>query len=234
MSFTIDTFIAPLCEEQIEVLYEDSSFLMINKPSGLLSLSGKNPLNLDSVHHRLMKDYPTAALVHRLDFGTSGIMLVALSKEVNANLCRQFEARTVAKSYIAFLEGTINSEEGVIDFPIAKGDFPLQKICSIEGKEARTYFRVLERYTSPDITKVEFTPESGRTHQLRIHSREIGHGILGCDLYSSQEAFGMAERLMLHAYKIEFDHPVTGDRMKGVSELEPFSFLSEKVCSQTR
>tara|TARA_R110001592_G_scaffold226005_1_gene482034 strand:- start:340 stop:1023 length:684 start_codon:yes stop_codon:yes gene_type:complete len=227
MSFTPDTFIAPLCEEQIDILYEDSSILIINKPSGLLSLSGKNPLNLDSVHHRLMKEYPTAALVHRLDFGTSGIMLVALNKAVNSNLTKQFQARTITKSYIAFLEGTIHSEEGVIDFPIAKGDFPLQKICSIDGKAARTCFRVLGRYTLPDITKVEFTPESGRTHQLRIHSREIGHGILGCDLYSSQEAFEMAERLMLHAHKIEFDHPVSGERIKGVAELEPFSYVSE-------
>ncbi|MFT6907255.1 MAG: tRNA pseudouridine32 synthase/23S rRNA pseudouridine746 synthase [Oleiphilaceae bacterium] len=230
MSFTIDTFIAPLCEEQIEILYEDSSLLMINKPSGLLSLSGRNPLNLDSVHYRLMKDYPTAALVHRLDFGTSGIMLVALSKEVNANLCKQFAARTVAKSYVAFLDGNIDSEEGIIDFPIAKGDFPLQKICSVDGKMAHTYFRVIERFTSPAITKVEFIPQSGRTHQLRIHSREIGHGILGCDLYSSKDAFEMADRLMLHAYRIEFDHPVTGDRIKAVSELAPFSYVSEKVC----
>tara|TARA_R110001592_G_C13168884_1_gene749620 strand:+ start:1584 stop:2255 length:672 start_codon:yes stop_codon:yes gene_type:complete len=222
VSFIIDTFIAPLCEEQIDILYEDVSILMINKPSGLLSLSGRNPLNFDSVHYRLTKQYPTATLVHRLDFGTSGIMLVALNKVVTANLSKQFEARSIAKSYVAFLNGIIEAENGVIDFPIAKGEFPLQKICSIDGKQARTHFRVLERYTSPDITKVEFTPESGRTHQLRIHSREIGHGILGCDLYSSKEAFEMADRLMLHAYKIEFDHPVTNKRMVGVSELEPF------------
>jgi len=234
MSFIVDTFVAPQCEEQIAILYEDSSMLMINKPSGLLSLSGKNPLNFDSVHYRLTKDYPTAELVHRLDFGTSGIMLVALNKEVNANLCKQFAARTVAKSYIAFLDGSIDSEEGLIDFPIAKGTFPLQKICSVDGKAAQTYFRVLEKFDSPAITKVEFIPESGRTHQLRIHSREIGHGILGCDLYSSKKVFKMADRLMLHAHKIEFDHPVTGERITGLSELEPFSYFSDKSCSQTQ
>ena len=234
MSFIVDTFIAPPCEEQINILYKDESILMINKPSGLLSLSGKNPLNLDSVHYRLIQDYPRANLVHRLDFGTSGIMLVALNKTVNANFTKQFEARTITKSYIAFLDGSIDAEEGMIDFPIAKGDFPLQKICSIEGKAARTYFRVLERFTSPDITKVEFIPETGRTHQLRIHSREIGHGILGCDLYSPSNVFKMADRLMLHAYKIEFDHPITGERIRGVAELEPFSFLSQKLCFQTR
>tara|TARA_R110002167_G_scaffold197959_7_gene400981 strand:+ start:783 stop:1463 length:681 start_codon:yes stop_codon:yes gene_type:complete len=224
MTFLVDSFIAPICHEQLEILYQDDSMLMIHKPSGLLSLSGRNPVNFDSVHYRLQKDYPTAILVHRLDFGTSGIMLVALNKAVTANFTKQFEARSIDKSYVAFLNGTIEAENGVIDFPIAKGEFPLQKICSIKGKQARTYFRVLERHSSPDITKVEFTPESGRTHQLRIHSRELGHEILGCDLYSSKNVFEMADRLMLHAYKIEFDHPITGERMAGVSELEPFSY----------
>jgi|TARA_R110001599_G_scaffold109151_3_gene272640 tRNA pseudouridine32 synthase/23S rRNA pseudouridine746 synthase len=224
MTFLVDTFIAPVCHEQVEILYQDESMLMIHKPSGLLSLSGRNPVNFDSVHYRLTKAHPTAILVHRLDFGTSGIMLVALNKAVTANFTKQFEARSIDKSYVAFLNGTIESENGVIDFPIAKGEFPLQKICSTNGKQARTNFRVLERQTSPDITKVEFIPESGRTHQLRIHSRELGHGILGCDLYSSKDVFDMADRLMLHAYKIEFDHPITGKRMAGVSELEPFSF----------
>lgn len=223
MTYLVDDFVAPVCHEEIKVLYEDSSMLMIAKPSGLLSLSGRNPLNKDSVHYRLVQQFPSAILVHRLDFGTSGIMLVALNKAVTANLTKQFEARSIEKSYLAFLNGTIETEHGVIEFPIAKGDFPRQKICAIAGKEARTCFRVLERYTSPDVTKVEFTPESGRTHQLRIHSREIGHDILGCDLYSSKKVGAMADRLMLHAYKLAFDHPTTGERMFGVCDLEPFS-----------
>jgi len=226
MIYKIDDFVAPVCYEKIDILHQDESILMIGKPSGLLSLSGKNPLNKDSVHYRLLQEFPTASLVHRLDFGTSGIMLVALNKPVTANLSKQFQARSIAKSYIAFLNGNIETDTGVIDLPIARGEFPRQKICSIEGKLARTHFRVLERSFSPDITKVEFTPESGRTHQLRIHSRELGHGILGCDLYSSATVFKMADRLMLHAYKIEFDHPVTGKRMFGVCDLAPFSEVS--------
>ncbi len=231
MSDKVDNFIAPVCHEQIEILYQDESILMISKPSGLLSLSGKNPLNKDSVHYRLVQQFPMATLVHRLDFGTSGIMLVALNKAVNAHLTRQFQARTIDKSYIAFLAGHLDADEGVIDFPIAKDseNFPLQKICVETGKAASTRYRVIEKFTAPDITKVEFLPESGRTHQLRIHSRELGHGILGCDLYSPKDVFSMAERLMLHAHKLHFTHPVTNKRIAGVSELAPFSSVSTKL-----
>ena len=221
----LDDFIAPPCHDDIKILYEDDSLLMINKPSGLLSLSGKNPLNFDSVHYRLKKIYPSATLVHRLDFGTSGIMLVALNKEVNANLTKQFQARTVQKSYIAFLDGQLENEEGVLEFPISKNkeNFPLQKVCFLEGKTAITHYRVLEQFTSTNITKVEFIPVTGRTHQLRIHSHEIGHSILGCDLYASEKVFAMADRLMLHAFRIEFNHPVSGERMSFDAPQAPFS-----------
>ena len=101
----VDNFIAPPCHEQIQILHEDEHLLVIDKPSGLLSLSGKNPANKDSVHYRLVQDYPTATMVHRLDFGTSGVMVVALNKEVNAHLTKQFQARTVIKNYLATLLG---------------------------------------------------------------------------------------------------------------------------------
>ena len=94
-------------------------------------------------------------------------------------------------------------------------NFPLQKICYESGKAASTHYRVLERLTQPLVTKVMFTPISGRTHQLRIHSQAINHPILGCDLYASDEAFLMASRLMLHATSLDFDHPVSGKRVDG-------------------
>ena len=94
---TTDNFIAPPCNEKVEILYEDDHLLLINKPSGLLSLSGKNPLNKDSVYERILKDYPNAKMIHRLDFGTSGIMVLALSKQVNAHLTKQFQLRSVVK-----------------------------------------------------------------------------------------------------------------------------------------
>lgn len=210
-----DTFIAPPCLDEIDILFRDEYLLLINKPSGLLSLSGKNPLNKDSVHFRLVQDFPAATLVHRLDFGTSGIMIVALNKLVNAHIGNQFQAGTIAKTYTALLQGNVEKDSGTIELPIAKDppNFPLQKICFATGKHALTHYTVIERTTSPAVTRVLFTPISGRTHQLRIHSRELGHPILGCDLYANSDAFAMASRLMLHATIIEFDHPVTGERI---------------------
>ncbi len=214
-----DTFIAPPCLDEIDILFQDEHLLLINKPSGLLSLSGKNPLNKDSVHFRLVQDFPTATLLHRLDFGTSGIMIVALHKSVNAQISKQFQVGTITKTYTALLYGTVPNDNGTIALPIAKDppNFPLQKICFDSGKTALTHYSVIERNTSPAITRVLFTPVSGRTHQLRIHSRELGHSILGCDLYATSEAFVMAPRLMLHATTIEFNHPVTGERIYGRS-----------------
>ena len=216
-----DPFIVPLCDEEIEVLYQDEHLLLINKPSGLLTLSGKHPLNKDSVHFRLVKDFPTANMIHRLDFGTSGLLIVALNKAVNAHIGKQFKAQTVSKTYTAILHGDVVDDSGCIDKPIAKDNFPLQKICYETGKSAVSHYDVVERLVGnlgkPDSTRVIFKPVSGRTHQLRIHSRELGHPILGCDLYATDEAFFMADRLMLHATHIEFNHPVTGERVYGFS-----------------
>ena len=206
-----DPFIAPKCHEQIRILYQDEHLLLINKPSGLLSLSGKHPLNVDSVHHRLKQDFPSALMIHRLDFGTSGIMLIALNKDINKQLCRQFSERSVRKTYTAMLDGIVQPDTGIIDLPIAKGEFPLMCIDHETGKPAKSEFEVIERFA--DKTKVSFTPLTGRTHQLRVHSQAMGHSILGCDLYADDAAFFKATRLMLHASGLEFIHPVSSERM---------------------
>src|SRR4051812_8370404 len=218
MQSKIDHFIAPQCHADISILFKDEHLLLINKPSGLLSLSGKNPLNKDSVHFRLVQDFPPATLVHRLDFGTSGIMVVALNKTVNAFIGKQFQEGTVLKTYTAILNGHLKEDNGLIEFPITKDvdNFPLQKICYETGKKAVTQYHVIERLENPTRTRVLFSPVTGRTHQLRIHSREINHPILGCDLYRNAESFDMAERLMLHATEIEFVHPATGEKITGV------------------
>ncbi|MEY8264564.1 MAG: RluA family pseudouridine synthase [Bermanella sp.] len=204
-------FIAPQCHDEIEILYQDPHLLLINKPSKLLSLSGKHPLNIDSVHHRLVKDFPSALMVHRLDLGTSGIMVIALNKQVNKDICQQFAARHVKKTYTALLHGHITHDTGNIDLPIAKGDFPLQKICYQNGKQASSDYMVQAR--GEGVSRVIFTPRTGRTHQLRIHSREIGHPILGCDLYGTQASHTLSKRLMLHATTLEFTHPLTQEKV---------------------
>ncbi len=217
MSVIIDNFIAPPCHEEIETLWQDEHLVLINKPSGLLSLSGKNPQNLDSVHHRLVQIFPGCTLVHRLDFGTSGVMVIARNKAINAALCQQFSQRSVTKIYTALLCGHLPDDEGVIDAPIAKDPalFPLMSICALHGKPARSRYRVTERFYfqgSVPVTRVELTPETGRTHQLRIHCRELGHPILGCDLYGGLLMPGTENtpRLMLHASELRFAHPVSG------------------------
>lgn len=217
MSKIIDTFVAPICHDHIEILFQDEHILLINKPSGLLSLSGKSPLNKDSVHFRLVQQFPTATMAHRLDFGTSGIMVLPLSKPVNANLTKQFQNRTVNKTYIAVLDGHLTPNKGCIDMPVAKDqpNFPLQKVCYETGKQARSQYEVLEYSQTPLSSRVLFTPETGRTHQLRIHSQNIGHPILGCDLYGTEQTQAMANRLMLHATTLEFDHPISGERVMG-------------------
>ncbi|WP_372627921.1 RluA family pseudouridine synthase [Arsukibacterium sp.] len=236
----IDNFIAPPCSDVVHILYQDDAILLISKPAGLLSLSGKNPLNVDSVHFRLVHGrlvngsivhgqsavspvFPQAKLPHRLDFGTSGIMVVALNQAAAVHLNKQFQAGTVQKRYTAMLEGWVTADEGVINAPIAKdkSQFPRVKICD-SGKTATSQFKVSARLNQPKRSLVKFTPLTGRTHQLRIHSLSMGHPILGCDLYYSATSQQLAKRLFLHATDIYFQHPLTGEACHGHSA-SPFS-----------
>lgn len=220
----IDDFVAPECHDLLQILYQDDDILLINKPSGLLSLSGKNPLNWDSVHHRLVHGqmgvtpaFPEAKLPHRLDFGTSGIMVVALNAASAKHLNKQFQARTIEKRYSAMLEGWLDDDQGQISAAIAKdkAHFPRVKICELSGKTANSEYRVLDRLTNPPRSLVEFKPLTGRTHQLRIHSLFFGHPILGCDLYHSATSEQCAERLLLHASALYFEHPTQGKTFHG-------------------
>jgi tRNA pseudouridine32 synthase / 23S rRNA pseudouridine746 synthase len=221
----VDDFVAPKCQEFVDILYQDEDILLINKPSGLLSLSGKNPLNLDSVHYRLVHGqqgltptFPEAKLPHRLDFGTSGIMVVALNAKAAQSMNKQFQDRKVKKHYLAILDGWVEDKQGLFSASIAKDKsiFPRVKICQDTGKEAITEYTVLERLDHPQRTLVRFKPHTGRTHQLRIHSLAMHHPILGCDLYNNNKSEQMSERLLLHASDLYFEHPASGDNFHGV------------------
>ena len=220
----VDDFIAPVCNDFVEILYQDDDILLINKPSGLFSLSGKNPLNWDSVHYRLVHGqegvtlpFPEAKLPHRLDLGTSGIMVVGLNAESSQHLNKQFQGRLIQKRYIAMLEGWITEDHGQITAAIAKDKtlFPRVKICPETGKSAVSEYTVLQRLERPQRTLVQYKPLTGRTHQLRIHSLEIGHPIVGCDLYKNNQSEQMAERLLLHASDLYFEHPTSGRQFHG-------------------
>jgi tRNA pseudouridine32 synthase/23S rRNA pseudouridine746 synthase len=227
----IDTFVAPECQTNVDILYQDDDILLINKPSGLLSLSGKNPLNWDSVHYRLVNGqtatptqnatptFSDAKLPHRLDLGTSGVMVVGLNNAASKSLNQQFQARTIQKRYLAMLAGWVETDSGQISAPIAKDKvlFPRVKICRCTGKKAISDYQVISRLENPLRTLVQYTPITGRTHQLRIHSLEFGHPILGCDLYNTTPLHDGSQRLMLHASDIYFNHPSTGERIHGHS-----------------
>ncbi|MCK5120679.1 MAG: RluA family pseudouridine synthase, partial [Methylococcales bacterium] len=206
-------------EKSIDIVYEDDVMLVINKPAELLSVPGANIE--DSVYLRIKQSYPRATgplIVHRLDMSTSGLMLIALTKEANKKLQRQFIKRTIKKRYVALLDGLIKEDEGIIDLPLRVDldDRPRQLVCYEHGKAAKTQWEVIERKNNQ--TKVYFYPVTGRTHQLRVHSAHLNGlntPILGDDLYGDK-----ANRLHLHAESLEFNHPVTRELMRFQIEAE--------------
>jgi tRNA pseudouridine32 synthase/23S rRNA pseudouridine746 synthase len=208
-------YLVPHSQEEIVILYEDADLLLVRKPDLLLSIPGRHPLNKDCLITRLQQHYPTASIVHRLDLDTSGIMVIPLNKPTHAHISRQFQDRKVEKSYHAVVYGVVQRDKGKVDLPIARdwANRPRQMICQERGKSALTHFEVLRR--EPDRTHLLLKPVTGRSHQLRIHMRELGHPILGCDMYAHEAALGMAERLMLHATSLGFEHPTTGEWLQG-------------------
>ena len=209
-------FIVPPCHEVVEILHVDNSFLLVNKPSGLLSVPGKNPLNRDSLIGRLQQDYPEARIVHRLDMDTSGIMVVALGADSHRALSKQFEQRKTYKEYTATVYGLVEKDTGSIDLPLICDwpNRPKQMVCYDNGKQALTHYEVLER--QEDRTRLLLKPVTGRSHQLRVHTMSIGHPILGCEFYADETAFAMAPRLQLHATCLHINHPVNGERIEGL------------------
>lgn len=208
-------YLVPHSQEAIRILYEDAHLLLVRKPDLLLSIPGRHPLNKDCLITRLQQRYPSATIVHRLDLDTSGIMVIPLDKPTHAHISRQFQQRLVQKTYHAVVYGVVTADSGEIDLPIAVDwdNRPRQKICHERGKSALTRYRVLARRS--DRSRLLLAPVTGRSHQLRIHLRELGHPILGCDMYAHEHALGMADRLMLHATTLAFEHPATGEWLAG-------------------
>lgn len=207
-------YLVPHSQEEIRILYEDADLLMVRKPHLLLSIPGRHRLNKDCLITRLQATYPTASIVHRLDLDTSGILAIPLNPQTHAHISRQFQLREVHKTYHAIVYGQLEQDEGEIDLPIATdwSNRPLQKICHEQGKSALTRYQVLERGTQS--SRLLLKPVTGRRHQLRIHLSEIGHPILGCDMYAHSEALAMSERLLLHASVLDIEHPATGKRLR--------------------
>ena len=211
-----DLIILPPCTETIEILQVDPHFLLINKPPRLLSVPGRHPQNRDSVLVRLQQEYAGAGIVHRLDFDTSGVMVIPLNAAALSNISKQFQARETQKMYTAVVAGLIEADSGVVDLPIAPDpdNRPKYKICEHDGKVSITEFRVMARDEQTQTTRVELFPVTGRSHQLRLHMQALGHPILGCEFYGNAQALAGADRLLLHATRLSFSHPETGESVQ--------------------
>ncbi|MBT3437149.1 MAG: RNA pseudouridine synthase [Oceanospirillaceae bacterium] len=207
-----EDFIVPLCQAEVAILFVDEAIILVDKPSGLLSVPGKHPLNRDCLITRVQQNYPDALIVHRLDMDTSGVMVLARGKDNLSHLSRQFQERQTQKQYLAWVYGVVQGDEGQVDLPLCCDwpNRPKQMVDHERGKASLTYFEVLERRAENLQTKVLLKPVTGRSHQLRVHMAQLGHPISGCGFYAHAAAFEQAPRLQLHAWKLAFNHPGTG------------------------
>jgi tRNA pseudouridine32 synthase/23S rRNA pseudouridine746 synthase len=200
----------------IEPLYVDDTLLVVDKPSGLLAVPGRGADKQDCLSARVQARYPDALIVHRLDMATSGLMVMARGAAAQRALSQAFAVREVNKRYIAVVAGRLETppdDWGIIDLPIIVDwpNRPLRIIDPLNGKPSLTRWRVLGVDENARTTRVELEPVTGRSHQLRIHLRELGYPILGDALYAPPGVQALAGRLLLHAWSLRFMHPVTGD-----------------------
>jgi len=220
---------APPSEPFLDVIYADDDILVLNKPSGLLSVPGKADSHRDCLEARACTAYCGARIVHRLDNATSGVMVLAMTKAAHRHLSMQFERRHTSKTYIARVWGHVADETGQVDLPLICDwpNRPKQHVDMSRGKPSQTDWRVLalegsefeetetptgsaDTAPAPAITRLQLTPLTGRSHQLRVHMLSIGHPILGDRFYAHDTALIAADRLQLHAQSLTLRHPADG------------------------
>lgn len=217
---------------KIEILFEDEALLIVNKPPDLLTIPDRFDISKPNLYHLLSEQYEEKIyIVHRIDRETSGIICFAKTEEAHKHLSQQFEGRTVNKTYLALVEGKPNPPEGTIDKPI--GPHPTQAgIMTVmkSGKSAVTDYKTIEVFKA--FSLVEANIKTGRTHQIRVHFKSIGHPLAVDPLYGKREVFYLSEikhrsyqlgkdqeerplmsRTTLHAYQLTLEHPGTGERM---------------------
>lgn len=201
----------PPTEPNLSFIHRDKDFLVFDKPSGLLSVPGRHPALFDSLLTRVQKEFPEALIIHRLDKDTSGVVLMSRNRRAHAFVAAQFEARTTRKAYIAEVWGRVADAEGLIDLPLAidPDNKPRHRVDTEHGKPAKTRWQVLGY--GENTTRLRLFPLTGRTHQLRVHMKALGHVILGDDFYADGEALAAANRLMLHAEQLTFRRPDGSD-----------------------
>lgn len=212
-----------------EIVYSDEQLLIVNKPPKLLTIPDRYDTTIPNLYHLLLEQYGEVYVVHRLDRETSGILCFARTRETHAILSRQFEQRTIQKTYLILVDGHLAEKEGVIDAPIAESPATAGKmIVSRMGKASITHYRVVEEFKS--FSLVEADIKTGRQHQLRVHFAHIGHPPVVDSMYNRRKALYLSdiknkyklsklqddeqailERVPLHAYRLVFEHPTSNN-----------------------
>jgi tRNA pseudouridine32 synthase/23S rRNA pseudouridine746 synthase len=200
----------PPTEPWLTVIHADEDIVVLDKPSGLLSVPGKDPALADCLEARVRERWPTAAMAHRLDKDTSGVIVMCLNKKALGHVGQEFEQRRAKKSYVARVWGDMAEDAGLVDLPLATDweNKPRQRVDYERGRQSKTEWRVEARENG--VTRVRLNPLTGRTHQLRVHMLALGHPILGDQFYATGEALAAADRLQLHAEELGFNHPQGG------------------------
>jgi len=197
-----------------EPIYEDEDIVVVSKPADLLSVPGRGPEKQDCLWRRVQQTHPTARIVHRLDYATSGLMVLALSAASHRALSIQFQERETDKRYQAIVGGETEQDEGEIDLPL-RCDWerrPLQIVDHEQGKPALTRWHRID--TTPLGSRVLLYPVTGRSHQLRVHLMAIGHPIIGDAFYAPESIRALSPRLLLHADRLALTQPSSGQRLE--------------------
>lgn len=208
----------------LKILHEDDDVLVVDKPTGLVVHPGAGNDKHTLVHALLFHTRDLSAvsperpgIVHRLDKDTSGVMVIAKNNKAHFHLAKQFKEHTIERRYIALVEGSISFDEGIVDVPLKRHTMDRRRMSvsfTREAKEAQTFYKVLKRFAG--YTAVALFPQTGRTHQLRVHLKYLGHPILGDPTYGKS---GLFPRLALHAMNLGFEHPATGEMVRFLSPL---------------
>lgn len=205
----------------LDVLYHDDDILILDKPSGLLTVPGKDPEHADSLETRAKEKFPGALTVHRLDMDTSGLLVMGLNKFSHRHLSLQFQNRNVDKAYEALALGTPDEMNGIIDMPLICDwpNRPKQMVDYERGKKSLTEWKLINH--EQKVSRIHLIPHTGRSHQLRVHLMSLGHPILGDRFYAPNKAFEMKERLCLHSKQLTIMHPIKKEKITFKSKV-PF------------
>jgi len=198
----------------LDILYQDMNLIILNKPSGLLSVPGRGIDKQDCMLSRLQVEYPDALVIHRLDMPTSGIIMFALNKEMQKAMGHLFEKKLIYKQYIAKVHGVLKESKGIVNQPLITDweNRPKQKIDYKNGKASQTKYTLIST-TNDNNSLLKLEPVTGRSHQLRVHMSSIGHAILGDELYGTLKTRNESPRLLLHAERISFNDPLNKNKI---------------------